>query len=319
MRILRPVVAVFAVMAPLAAHAAPPITLKLGFPPPPVSHFYGGTLVPWANEIEKATHGQLKIQIFAGGTLASHRNGYDRMLNGVADIVFGLHGIMGNTFQKTSVTALPGFPATGAQCTQAVWALYTSGVIADEYEKVRPLGFSCFPPTAIISRRELRKIGDVNGLKISVTSRIYGQEIEVLGGAPITLATPEIYQAMQRGLVDGATVGMAAVAAYKLTEVASYYLNAPLGQTTEYLLMNKELRQAARGCAQGFRRDDRPEAVDEPRQVGAGGDRHGRKKGRGRAPDRDGDVRLGSRRASQGDAAGRGAMAQGHTRRRKGD
>jgi TRAP-type transport system periplasmic protein len=240
MRILRPVVAALAVVAPLAAYAAPPITLKLGFPPPPVSHFYGGTLVPWANEIEKATHGQLKIQIFAGGTLASHRNGYDRMLNGVADIVFGLHGIMGKTFQKTSVTALPGFPATGAQCTQAVWALYTSGVIADEYEKVRPLGFSCFPPTAIISRRELRKIGDVNGLKISVTSRIYGQEIEVLGGAPITLATPEIYQAMQRGLVDGATVGMAAVAAYKLTEVASYYLNAPLGQTTEYLLMNKE-------------------------------------------------------------------------------
>ncbi len=231
--------AALAVAAPVAARAADTITLKLGFPPPSVSHFYGGTLVPWSKKIEAETHGALKIQIFPGGTLASHRNAYDRVLNGVADIVFGLHGIMGRTFQKTTVTALPGFPATGKQCTDALWQLYESGVIADEYTKVHPLGFSCFPPTGIAAHKPIKSLADVNGLKISVASRIYGQEVEILGGAPITLATPEIYQSMQRGLVDGAMVGMAAVAAYKLTDVASYYFDAPFGQTTEYLLMNK--------------------------------------------------------------------------------
>jgi TRAP-type transport system periplasmic protein len=224
---------------PLAGPAAEPITLKLGFPPPSVSHFYAGTLVPWAKAVETATRGALKIQIYPGGTLASHRNAYDRVLNGVADIVFGLHGMLGNTFQKTTVTALPGILATGAQCTAAVWRLYTSGVIAGEYQKVHPLGFSCFPPTSIIARREIRSLDDMKGMKISVSSRIYGREAEILGAAPITLATPEIYQSMQRGLVDGAMVGMAAVAAYKLTEVAGDYFDAPMGQTTEYLLMNK--------------------------------------------------------------------------------
>ncbi len=232
--------AALAVLASGAARAAEPITLKLGFPPPSVSHFYGGTLVPWSKKIEAATNGALKIQIFPGGTLASHRNGYDRMLNGVADIVFGLHGMMGKTFQKTTVTALPGFPATGPQCTEALWHLYESGVIADEYAKTHPLGFSCFPPTSVVAHKPVKSLDDVQGLKISVASRIYGQEVEILGGAPITLATPEIYQSMQRGLVDGAMVGMAAVAAYKLTDVASYYFDAPFGQTTEYLLMNKQ-------------------------------------------------------------------------------
>jgi TRAP-type C4-dicarboxylate transport system substrate-binding protein len=232
------------------AHAAEPLTLKLGFPPPPVSNFYGGALLPWAQEIEKATDGAVKVQIYPGGVLADHRNAYDRVLNGVADIVFGLHGILGKTFQKSTVTSLPGFPATGAQCTAALWRLYASGVVADEYEKVHPLAFSCFPPTGMVSHKPLRTIDDVKGLKVSVASRVYGQEVEILGGAPITLSTTELYQGLQRGTVDAAMVGMAAVAAYKLPEVANYFLDAPFGQTTEYLIMNKDsyarLPEAAR-------------------------------------------------------------------------
>jgi TRAP-type C4-dicarboxylate transport system substrate-binding protein len=77
-------------------------------------------------------------------------------------------------------------------------------------------------------------------MKVSVNSRLYGQEIEILGGAPITLATTELYQSLQRGTVDAAVVGLAATAAYKLHEVANYFLDAPLGQTTEYVIMNKE-------------------------------------------------------------------------------
>ena len=122
--------AALAVTAPSWAGAAEPITLKLGFPPPSVSNFYGAALLPWSQEIEKATGGAVKVQIFPGSTLASHRNAYDRVLNGVADIVFGLHGILGKTFQKTAVTALPGLPATGAQCTTALWRLYVAGVIS---------------------------------------------------------------------------------------------------------------------------------------------------------------------------------------------
>jgi TRAP-type C4-dicarboxylate transport system substrate-binding protein len=234
------IAALLAIAAPAAPHAAEPITLKLGFPPPPGSNFNGGALLPWSQEIEKATGGEVKIQIYPGSVLADHRNAYDRVLNGVADIVFGLHGILGKTFQKSTVTGLPGFVATGEQCAAALWQLYASGVIADEYEKVRPLGFACFPPTSIVSHKPLRSLDDIKGMKISVNSRLYGQAVEILGGAPITLATTELYQGLQRGTVDAAMVGLAAVAAYKLQEVASYFFEAPFGQTTEYLLMNKQ-------------------------------------------------------------------------------
>jgi len=47
--------------APLAARAADPVTLKLAFPPPPVSFFNGQVLAPWGKEIEDATHGAVWI------------------------------------------------------------------------------------------------------------------------------------------------------------------------------------------------------------------------------------------------------------------
>jgi TRAP-type C4-dicarboxylate transport system substrate-binding protein len=228
------------VAAPFASGAAETVTLKLGFPPPPVSHFYPAFLEPWSKEIEEATKGAVKVQIFPGGVLSTHRNGYDRILNGVADIGWGLHGILGKTFQKSSVTSLPGIQATGPQCTAAMWQLFATGVIADEYDKVRPLAFSCFPPTGAVSAKPLRSIDDFKGMKVSVTSRLYGQEVELLGAAPITLATTEIYQGLQRGTVDASIVGLAALAAYKLHEVARFYLDAPLGQTTHYMLMSKD-------------------------------------------------------------------------------
>ena len=46
-----------------SARAAEPVTLKLAFPPPPVSFFNGQVLAPWGKEIEEATHGDVKVQI----------------------------------------------------------------------------------------------------------------------------------------------------------------------------------------------------------------------------------------------------------------
>jgi TRAP-type C4-dicarboxylate transport system substrate-binding protein len=228
-----------ALIAP-AAHAADPITLKLAFPPPPVSFYNTGVLAPWSKEIEDETKGALKVQIFVGPSLANLGNMYDRILNGVADLGWALHGPFGAQFQKTSVTQLPGELGSGVECTQALWQLFTQGIIADEYTAVKTLSISCFPPTSFLSPKPLRSIDDFKGLKISVGSRLVGQGVELLGAAPIALTTTEIYPSLQRGTVDAAVIGWAATAAFKLHEVARYYFEAPMGMATNFLLMNKE-------------------------------------------------------------------------------
>ena len=221
------------------ARAAEPVTLKLAFPPPPVSFFNGKVLAPWGKEIEAATKGAVKVQIFVGPSLASFGNMYDRILNGVADLGWGLHGPFGTQFRKTAVTTLPGIATTAMQCSKALWALYASGVIADEYEEVKPISLGCFVGSGFISTTPIRSVDDVKGLKVYVGSKSQGEIVERLGGAPITGNTSDIYQGLQRGTFEAATTGWAAVAAFRLHEVAKYGFDAPIGSPTNFLFMNK--------------------------------------------------------------------------------
>ena len=223
-----------------SARAAEPVTLKLAFPPPPVSFFNGQVLAPWGKEIEEATHGDVKVQMFIGPTLANFGNIYDRILNGVIDLGWGLHGPLGKQFQKSSVVNLPGIPNTGSQCSTALWQLLVDGTIADEYGSVKPLALGCFPGSNFIAAKPIRSMDDFKGMKVYVGSKLQGQIVELLGSAPISGNTSDIYQGLQRGTFEAATTGWAAVAAFKLFEVTKAGFEAPMGNPTNFLLMNKD-------------------------------------------------------------------------------
>ena len=239
---MKALIAAFAAAATLSVTPANSeiSTLKLAFPPPPVSFFNGQVLAPWGKEIEEATKGEVKVQIFIGPTLANFGNMYDRVLNGVIELGWGLHGPFGTQFRKSSVTNLPGIPATGSQCSAALWQLIASGVIADEYAAVKPLSVGCFPGSSFISAKPLRSVDDFRGMKVGVGSKMLGEEQQLLGAAPISLTTSDIYQSLQRSTIDATATGWAAVAAFKLSEVSKYGFEAPLGNATNFLLMNKE-------------------------------------------------------------------------------
>jgi len=222
------------------ARAAEPVTLKLAFPPPPVSFFNGQVLAPWGKEIEEATHGEVKVQLFIGPTLANFGNIYDRILNGVIDLGWGLHGPLGKQFQKSSVVNLPGIPNNGPQCSAALWQLLADGTIADEYGSVKPLSLGCFPGSGFIAAKPIRSIDDFKGMKVYVGSKLQGQIVDHLGGAAITGNTSDIYQGLQRGTFEAAMTGWAAVAAFKLFEVSKSGFEAPIGNPTNFLLMNKD-------------------------------------------------------------------------------
>jgi len=55
-----------------------------------------------------------------------------------------------------------------------------------------------------------------------------------------SMPATELYQSLQRGLVDVGLIGWAAVAAYKLHEVARYFVDSPLGNSGKFVVMNKD-------------------------------------------------------------------------------
>src|SRR5262249_51342688 len=103
----RRIVTAFALGAlPLAASARGRVTLKFGFPPPASSYDNTHGVGPWIEEVEKASGGTLKIQLFTGPTLGTFRDIYDRTLTGASQISFSTFGDLAGQFQRTQVASL---------------------------------------------------------------------------------------------------------------------------------------------------------------------------------------------------------------------
>ncbi len=72
------------------------------------------------------------------------------------------------------------------------------------------------------NKRQLQKPEDFKGLKIRTFSKLTADTVTALGGTPAVLSSSEMYMALQRGTVDGATTGVPAAISRKLQEVQKH-------------------------------------------------------------------------------------------------
>jgi TRAP-type C4-dicarboxylate transport system substrate-binding protein len=234
------VTALFAALAPLAAQAADPVSLKFASPAPPVSPVNTWGIQPWMEEVQKAAGGNLEIKLFPGPALATFDSAYDRTINGVTEISFGVFGPYAGQFKGTDVGSLPFMTDSDVEASVALWRLFSSGLTAGEFSRVHPLGLFTFPSSGIHTNKEIKTSADLKGLKVGVFSRQGAHELELLGATPITMTPADAYQSQQRGLINATMVGWSAVLPFKLQEVTSFHLEASLGQAPAFIFMNKD-------------------------------------------------------------------------------
>jgi TRAP-type transport system periplasmic protein len=218
---------------------ADPVPIKFAYPSAPNNALFQADQA-WADDVNNASNGAIEIKLFPGGVIADNSNMYDRVTGGVADIGFAVFGPVSSVFPKTNVGTLPFEARNHREDALALWHLYAKGVISDEFTKFHPLAFIVFPGLVIHSKKPIHTLADVKGMKISVEGRVLSQMIPRLGAAPISLQPGELYQSLQRGLVDAVPQGWPSVPTFHLDEVTNFHLEVPLGFNTGYVAMNND-------------------------------------------------------------------------------
>jgi len=229
--------ALAAALAPVAA-SAETMELKYVVQPPPQASINARAAVPWVEEVMKDSGGTIDIKIFYGN-IANMANSYDRLLNGVADMAYGILGPISGQFPQTSVATLPFEVKSSAEAGAALWALFRNGLIAGEWSNVKVLALGAFANVGLHSRKPILTIDDIKGVKASVQSRLAGEAIAALGGTPITMPILDVYGALQRGAIDAVTIGWPATSTFKINEVVSHHTDVPLAAEVIYQAMNK--------------------------------------------------------------------------------
>jgi TRAP-type C4-dicarboxylate transport system substrate-binding protein len=237
---------------------------------------------PWADRVNEQAKGTIAIEIRSGSTLANFANVYNRVVDDVVQIGWLLHGLTAGQFPLSEVGTLPFILDGAEEGSVTLWQLYKSGALDAEYRDVVPLMFAVFPQNQIHLSKAPKSPDNLSGLKIAASSKTQSDVIQRLGATPVSVQTSELYEALQRGTIDGMIIGWAVFPAFKFGEVTSYHIEAPVGSSASMLFMSRKklesLPAAARKAiedngneagtdAWGKHYDDAPKSPDGKRTV----------------------------------------------------
>jgi TRAP-type C4-dicarboxylate transport system substrate-binding protein len=225
-----------AVAAPALAE---PIKLRFGHPAPPNSHVVANFAVPWAAKVTKESEGTLELSVFAGGQLGGNETLLDAVKSGVADIAWVNTAYYAGKFNRTNVGTLPFEVASSIPASAAMWELYQKGIIAQEVDDVRPLALFALPQSGIHSSIPIRRLEDLRGKRIASAGGAAINVIQRLGGIPVPVEFTEIYEAFNRGTIQGAVLQYTAMEPLRLWEVAKFHTETRLNGAVYVIAMNK--------------------------------------------------------------------------------
>jgi TRAP-type C4-dicarboxylate transport system substrate-binding protein len=214
--------------------------LKLSHFLPPVHGIHTDFLQPWAEELEACSDGRVAVEIFPGGTqLGNVAKQQEQVLAGVVDMAHGLHGIPRGRFPRTSVIDLPFLTESADAASRTLWALYPD-YLAEEYDGLKVLALHAHNGGLIHTRdTQVTTMDDMQGLRIRTPSPAISMMLEHLGAIPQGMPPGQVYENLEKGVIDGTVFPWDPVKSFRLAEVLDYHLDARAYTVSFFFVMNE--------------------------------------------------------------------------------
>jgi TRAP-type C4-dicarboxylate transport system substrate-binding protein len=194
---------------------------------------------PWAQRVNDQGKGVIRIEVRDGPTIANATNAFTRVMDDVIQLSPISLGYVSGRFPLGDVVNLPLISDKGKAASIAFWRLYKSGLLDQEFKDVVPLQVVAYPQAGLHMKGPVPSLNDLRGLKIQAGGKVLGNTISRLGATPISLSVVELYEALQRGTVDGTAIHYMTFPTFKFDEVTSYHIDFPLSSWPIILAISK--------------------------------------------------------------------------------
>lgn len=206
----------------------------------PTTHKMSLLTDKFCQEIKKRTNGRVEITYYPGGTLLNPVQMFNGISTGIADIGVSHIQYTRGRFPVTEVFDLPlGFPS-GWVTTQVSSDFYNK-FKPSEWDGVHLLYINTSGPLILQTiKKPVKTLEDIKGLKIRGTGQMT-EVLKALGGIPVPLQMPDVYESLRRGVIDGIMVDLSTLKYWKFAELVSCVTSTSnLGTgITFYCVMNK--------------------------------------------------------------------------------
>lgn len=199
---------------------------------------YHIALTGWADEVNQATDGRIKINVFANSVLGSERDMIESLQNGTLDITLPNSAPMANFTDAFKVFDLPFLFQTPEEAYAVIDSEIGDGMLA-QLDAIGIKGLSLWENGfryVANNKKDVYTPDDLKGLKIrTMENEIHMASFRSWGADATAMAWGEVYTGVQQGTIDGLENPMGPIYQNALHEVAPhitmtghFYCPAPL-------------------------------------------------------------------------------------------
>lgn len=212
-------------------------------------HTFGAPRQPETKEIFeplnadfiKHSNGTLSFQTYFGMALGGKaRDLIAQCENGVVEMSYTLPAYTAGRFPILTGLELPFIGDTGEAMSQAAWDW------VDKYANAELGNLKLISLNAIdvgvlhTTKTPVRKLEDLKGLKIRVAGRYIGLAVQALGGVPVQMPLPAVYESLARGQTQGMMIPWWITVPFRHAEVTKYHTDVPIYNSLLMIVMNGE-------------------------------------------------------------------------------
>jgi TRAP-type C4-dicarboxylate transport system substrate-binding protein len=211
-----------------AAAQAADLTFKLG------SHLTAtapgvvqGTQI-FIGEVERLTNKSITFQFYPAEQAGKAAQMFDLVKSGAVDMGVISSGLVtGDKLPLIGMWEIPGLATSVCNVVKAMDTLGAPGgaVFESDFKRngMRFVSYMPYPPYGpAASRKQITKVEDLQGMKMRNAGGLMELTVQKVGGVPVKMGSPEVYQALQRGTLDTVLFSFLSVKSYDLQSVTKY-------------------------------------------------------------------------------------------------
>jgi TRAP-type C4-dicarboxylate transport system substrate-binding protein len=208
----------------------------------PPSHWSNWVNSWLLDEIEKRTDGKIKTKMFVGEALGKAAEHYSMVMTGRVEMGEIVTGFAPGVFPLSSVLQLPFNWNTALEGSIVANDLLRKGFLDETYRKdVKIIALNVTVSHKIWTKKPVLRLDQFKGLRLRVAGGLDIQNIQALGAAAIAMPLPEVYPALEKGVIDGGVYTFESASIFKYAEVTKYVMDVPICYAVHMIMMNRKV------------------------------------------------------------------------------
>lgn len=193
-----------------------------------------------ADDLYEQTDGRVTMEFYPSNTLGDAGSQYDMAVTREADISLSVYGYSPGRFPLVTVMEMPFLAESAEHASEILMHLYEEfPEMQEEHADTKPLFLYSAEPAQIISKNfKIESPEDMRGLRVRSPSPVGNDILEALGATPISMPMGDVYEALERGVIDAAMVPLETLYNYSFHEVINYITIGDFSATPFFCVMS---------------------------------------------------------------------------------